>query len=359
MTIQTHEMPIIGLGKRIRRERIPLARHRRVWPGKPYPLGANWDGRGVNFALYADEATKVELCLFDSPEATQESERIELPEQTDRVWHAYLPDATPRQIYGYRVHGPYAPEAGHRFNPHKILLDPYAKLIARPPQWHDALFGYIIGAAEADMSFDDRDSAPYAPLASVIDPAFTWGDDRPPRTPMHKTVIYEVHVKGFSKLHPKIADHLRGTYAGLASPPAIRHLKKLGVTAVELLPVHQALQDRLLVERGLSNYWGYNTLSFFAPENGYGSPSLPLDAVREFKTMVRNLHAAGIEVILDVVYNHTAEGNHLGPTLSFRGIDNAAYYRLVPSESTLLHGLHRLREHAQRDEPPRAAAHHG
>jgi len=311
---------------------VPLSQ-RRVWPGKPYPLGATWDGRGVNFALYAEHATKVELCLFDSLDATQEAERIPMSEQTDLVWHVFLPDIAPGQLYGYRVYGPYEPTKGHRFNPAKILLDPYAKLVGRPTRWDDSLFGYPIGAPEKDLLLDARDSAPYAPLAAVVDTAFTWGDDCPPRTPMHKTVIYELHVRGFTKRHPSVPEHLRGTYAGLASAPAVTYLKKLGVTAVELLPVHHFLQDRHLVERGLDNYWGYNTLSYFAPEIRYASASNPLDAAREFKSMVRNLHKAGIEVILDVVYNHTAEGNQLGPTLSFRGIDNAAYYRLVANDA--------------------------
>lgn len=332
------ENPIIGLGKRVRgvrpqeqRTGVP-ASQRRVWPGKPYPLGSNWDGRGVNFALYADHATKVELCLFASSEAEREMERIPMPEQTDGVWHVYLPDIAPGQLYGYRVHGPYEPHHGHRFNSNKVLLDPYAKLIGRETQWDDSLFGYNVESEEQDLSFDERDSAPYAPLAAVIDPAFTWGDDRPPKTPMHKTIIYELHARGFTKRHPTIPQHLRGTYAGLASAPAIRYLKKLGITAVELMPVHHFLQDRHLVDRGLANYWGYNTLGYFAPEIRYGSTGEALDAVREFKSMVRNLHKAGIEVILDVVYNHTAEGNQLGPTLSFRGIDNAAYYRLVAGD---------------------------
>jgi glycogen operon protein len=330
--------PVIGLGKRVRglrpqQKRTGVAASvRRVWPGKPYPLGATWDGRGVNFALYAEHATKVELCLFDSPHAVREVERIPLMEQTDMVWHVYLPGLPPHQLYGYRVHGPYDPQQGHRFNPHKVVLDPYAKSIGRATRWHDSLFGYTIGSSDEDLSFDERDSAPYAPLAAVLDPAFTWGDDRPPRTPMHKTVIYEMHVRGFTKLHSEIPEALRGTYAGLASEPAIRHLKDLGVTAVELLPVHHHLQDRHLIERGLANYWGYNTLSYFAPDVRYSSPAVPMDRTREFKAMVCNLHAAGIEVILDVVYNHTAEGNQLGPTLSMRGIDNAAYYRLSPED---------------------------
>jgi len=328
------EKNIVGLGKRVRRApaREPetgLTPARRVWPGRPYPLGATWDGRGVNFALCSEHATGVELCLFDSPDAERESERIPLQEQTDMVWHAFLPDIAPGQLYGYRVHGPYEPQHGHRFNPHKILLDPYAKLVGRLTRWDDSLFGYIVGSPDEDLSFDERDSAAYAPLGAVIDPAFTWGDDRRPNTPMHKTLIYEMHVRGLTKLHPKIPENVRGTYAGLASAPVIRYLKNLGITAVELLPVHHFLHDRHLVERGLANYWGYNTLGFFAPHLAYAAADSPLDAVREFKRMVRSLHAAGIEVILDVVYNHTAEGNQMGPTLSLRGIDNAAYYRLV------------------------------
>jgi len=305
----------------------------RVWPGRPYPLGATWDGNGVNFALFSEHATKVELCLFDSPRAKRESERIELPEQTDMVWHGYLPDARPGMLYGYRVYGPYEPEKGHRFNPNKVLLDPYAKAIGRPLKWADELFGYRVGDPAEDLSFDERDNAAYAPLAAVVDPYFSWGRDRPPGTPWHKTVIYELHVRGFTMRHPGIPAHLRGTYAALASPAAIKHLKELGVTAVELMPVHQHLDDRHLLERGLTNYWGYNTLSYFAPEltyTAYRRRSLAgLTSVRQFKSMVRALHEAGIEVILDVVYNHTAEGNHLGPTLSLRGIDNACYYRLT------------------------------
>jgi glycogen operon protein len=282
----------------------------------------------VNFALFSEHATKVELCLFDSADPGAKETRIPLAEQTDQVWHCYLPDCLPGQLYGYRVHGPYEPAAGHRFNPNKVVLDPYAKLIGRDVRWDDACFGYTIG--QDDLSFDERDSAAFAPLAAVVDGAFTWGDDRPPRTPWHKTLIYEVHVRGFTKLHPGVPEPLRGTYAGLASDAAIKHLKELNVTAVELLPVHHALQDRHLLDKGLRNYWGYNTLSFFAPSTAYDSPGNTLNAVNEFKMMVRALHAAGIEVILDVVYNHTAEGNQMGPTLSWRGVDNAAYYRLAP-----------------------------
>jgi glycogen operon protein len=304
----------------------------RIWPGRPYPLGATWDGRGVNFALYSENATKVELCLFNSVEDKKEAERIELPEHTDMVWHVYLADVRPGQLYGYRVHGPYEPKKGHRFNPYKVLLDPYAKSVARAPTWTDAMSGYIIGDKQQDLSFSKLDSAADAPLGCVIDEAFTWGDDRPPNTPSHKTLIYEMHVKGFTKLNEEIPEDMRGTYAGLSSEPAIRYLRELGITAVELLPIHMHSDDRYLVERGLVNYWGYNTLSFFAPHPQYASTTHPSEAIHEFKTMVRNLHDAGIEVILDVVYNHTAEGNQMGPTVSFRGIDNASYYRLSPED---------------------------
>jgi glycogen operon protein len=304
----------------------------RVWPGRPYPLGATWDGLGVNFALFSEHATSVELCLFDSREDAREAARIRMPERTDLVWHAYLPDVQPGQVYGYRLHGPYEPQGGHRFNPSKVVLDPYAKAIARTVQWGDEMFGYRIGDSAEDLSFDDRDNAHLAPLAAVVDPAFTWGDDAPPRTPWHETVIYELHVKGFTRLHPEVPEALRGTYAGLATEAPIEHLKDLGVTAVELLPVHHHAYDRHLVEKGLSNYWGYNTLAFLAPGIRYAASPTPLGSVREFKMMVRALHAAGIEVILDVVYNHTAEGSHLGPTLSLRGIDNRSYYRLVPDQ---------------------------
>jgi glycogen operon protein len=300
----------------------------RVWPGRPYPLGATWNGSGVNFALYSENAEKVELCLFDSPEAEKEARRITLPESTDMVWHCYLPDVLPGQVYGYRVYGPYEPKNGHRFNPHKVLLDPYAKGIARETKWSDVMWGYKLADAEADLSLDDRDNAAFAPLAAVIDEAFTWGDDRSPQTVWNKTIIYEMHVTGFTKLHPEVPEKLCGTYAGLGSEAVVRYLRDLGITAVELLPVHDHVDDRRLVERGLANYWGYNTLAFFAPEPRYSSMPAAHDTVREFKSMVKTLHSNGIEVILDVVYNHTAEGNQLGPTLSFRGIDNASYYRL-------------------------------
>lgn len=304
----------------------------RVWPGRPYPLGATWDGAGANFALFSENATKVELCLFDDGDSPTESQRIALPEHTDQVWHGYFPDILPGQLFGYRVHGPYDPAKGHRFNPNKVLLDPYAKGIGRDVRWDDTLFGYKIAPGSDDLSFDERDNAAFAPLASVLDTAFTWGDDRPPRTPWHKTLIYELHVKGFTERMPEVPENLRGSYAGIASEAAVDHLKSLGVTAVELLPVQYHLDDRHLVEKKLSNYWGYNTLGFFAPNLRYATRSSPRKSVSEFKMMVRSLHAAGIEVILDVVYNHTAEGNQMGPTLSFRGIDNASYYRLSPED---------------------------
>ncbi len=304
-----------------------MAKHK---PGAPYPLGATWDGRGVNFALFSDRGEKAELCLFEGPEARSESRRVELRERTDNVFHGYLSDVLPGQLYGYRVHGPWAPPEGLRFNPAKVLLDPYAKALGRTTRWADEMFGYTVGHPEADLARDERDSAPFAPLAAVVDTSFTWGDDRPPRTPWHRTVIYEAHAKGLTRLHPDVPEHLRGSYAALATDPVLRHLLDLGVTAVELMPVHHHAYDRHLVEKGLSNYWGYNTLAFFAPDLRYTSTPDPLESVREFKRAVRALHAVGIEVILDVVYNHTAEGNHLGPTLSLRGIDNAAYYRLMP-----------------------------
>ena len=304
----------------------------RVWPGDPYPLGASWTGVGVNFAIFSAHATRVELCLFDRPDATKESERIPLVEQTDMVWHAFLPDARPNQLYGYRVYGPYDPAAGHRFNPNKVVMDPYAKSVARTVRWADEMFGYTVGHPDGDLALDERDNAEFAPLAAVVDPAFTWGDDRPPRTPWHNTVIYEMHVRGFSKLHPALPERLRGTYEALTTEPVLDHLKKLGVTAVELMPVHHHARDRYLEERRLTNYWGYNSFGFFAPERRLAASTSPAGAMREFKRMVRALHAAGLEIILDVVYNHTAEGNHLGPTLSLKGIDNRSYYRLVTDD---------------------------
>ena len=296
-----------------------------VWPGRPSPLGATWDGEGVNFSLFSERAEKVELCLFDA-KGRREVHRIQLPEQTDQVWHGYLPEARPGLLYGYRVYGPHDPEQGSRFNHHKLLLDPYAKQIEGPLNWSDAQFGYRIGHPREDLSIDRRDSALGMPKSKVVDAAFTWGEDKSPRTPWHESVIYEVHVRGFTMHHPDVPPNLRGTYAGLATAPVIDYFKRLGVTSIELMPVHYFVDDRHLVQRGLRNYWGYNSIGFFAPETRYAVA----DPISEFKTMVKTLHSAGLEVILDVVYNHTAEGNQLGPTLSFRGIDNAAYYRLVP-----------------------------
>ncbi|NII11137.1 glycogen debranching protein GlgX [Oleiagrimonas sp. C23AA] len=299
-------------------------KHRsRIREGLPFPLGATWDGLGVNFALFSAHATRVELCLFDLDGT--EFERIDLPEYTNEIWHGYLPNARPGQIYGYRVHGPYAPEQGHRFNANKLLLDPYAKQIVGELQWNDALFGYTIGHADADLSFDERDSAPYMPKARVIDPAFTWGHVRAPRRAWADTLIYEAHVRGYTMAHPEVPLPLRGSFAGLMEEPVLAHLRSLGVTAIELMPVHALIEDQHLLEQGLRNYWGYNTIGFFAPHPRY----LAGHTVAEFKEMVARLHEAGIEVFLDVVYNHTAEGNELGPTLSLRGIDNLSYYRLA------------------------------
>jgi isoamylase len=306
----------------------------RIWSGNPYPLGATWDGRGVNFALFSEHAERVELCLFDSVDADREGQRIVLLEYTDQVWHGYLPDIRPGQIYGYRVYGPYLPEAGHRFNPNKVLLDPYAKAVVRPVQWCPAMYGYRIGDPNGDLSFDLKDNAAYAPLAAVVDTSFVWGDDRPPSIPWHKTIIYEAHVKGMTARHPDIPSEIQGTYTGFASESVIRHLKSLGVTAVELMPIYHSVNDEQLVKLGLVNYWGYNTIGYLAPDFRFTSLSGRQAPVTEFKMMVRALHAAGIEVILDVVYNHTAEGNHFGPTLSFRGIDNASYYRLAESDKS-------------------------
>ena len=296
-----------------------------VWRGRPYPLGATWDGEGVNFSLFSEHADKVELCLFEQ-RGRHEIARIPVRWQTDQIWHCYVPEARPGQLYGYRVHGPYEPRQGMRFNPNKLLLDPYAKQLIGQLMWSDALFGYRVGSAREDLTMDRRDSAAGMPKCRVIDTAFSWGDDRPPRTSWHDTVIYEAHVKGFTYLHPQVPQRLRGTYAGLASYPVIEHLQHLGITAIELMPVHAFVDDRLLVQKGLRNYWGYNSIGFFAPEMRYSESG----TVGEFKSMVKRFHSAGIEVILDVVYNHTAEGNQLGPTLSFRGIDNTSYYRAMP-----------------------------
>jgi glycogen operon protein len=305
----------------------------RTRPGSPYPLGATWDGAGVNFALFSEHASAVDLCVFDSGDPSHEQHRVRMLDYTDQVWHVQLPEARPGLLYGYRVHGPSEPGEGHRFNPAKLLLDPYAKAISGQLKWDDAVFGYPIGGEAQDLAVDERDSAPFMPKAVVVDPAFSWGDDRPPRTPWHRTVIYEVHVKGFTARHPDVPRELRGTYAGLSSPAAVEYLRRLGVTAVELLPVHQSVTDRPLAERDLVNYWGYNSIGFFCPDARFAASSDRGAHVAEFKTMVKILHQAGIEVILDVVYNHTAEGNHLGPTLCFRGIDNAAYYRLVAGDA--------------------------
>ncbi|MGA7418492.1 MAG: glycogen debranching protein GlgX [Acidimicrobiales bacterium] len=303
----------------------------RIWPGSPYPLGATWDGEGVNFAIFSEHATAVELCLFDTPESSEPSAQVSMPAATDRVWHAYLPDVRPGALYGYRIDGPYAPDEGHRFNPAKLLIDPYAKAVSGTIRWSDELFGYTIGDPAEDLSLDPRDSAGAMPKCVVADPAFTWGDDTSPNTPWNRTVIYECHVRGMTMGHPGVPEHLRGTYLGLASDPIIDHLVGLGITAVELMPTHQFVADRHLVERGLTNYWGYNSIAYLAPHVGYATGGLG-EQIGEFKSMVRTLHRAGLEVILDVVYNHTGEGNHLGPTLSLRGIDNAAYYRLNPED---------------------------
>jgi isoamylase len=297
----------------------------RVWPGEPSPLGAHYDGAGTNFAIFSEVAERVELCLF-APDGTEE--RVDLPECTGFHWHGYLPDVVPGQRYGYRVHGPWDPPAGHRCNPAKLLLDPYAKAVDAEVDWDESLFGYRWADHDA---VNDMDSGGRMAKGVIVNPYFDWGTDRPPRTPWHETVVYETHVKGFTALHPDVDPDLRGTYLGLASRPVVDHLTSLGVTALELLPVHQFVHDHLLVNRGLRNYWGYNSIGYLAPHNGYAAR--PGQQVQEFKHLVRTMHDAGIEVILDVVYNHTAEGNHLGPMLSFRGIDNAAYYRLVPEDS--------------------------
>jgi isoamylase len=302
----------------------------RLWPGTPYPLGATWDGAGTNFALFSEVADGVELCLFGSDgDGPDIEKRVELTEMDGFVWHGYLPDTGPGQRYGYRIHGPYEPARGHRCNPAKLLLDPYGKAVDGQVRWHESLFGYrFTEPAQASTA----DSAPYMPTNVVINPFFDWGDDRPPRTPYHGTVIYEAHVRGLTLRHPDVPPDQRGTYAGLAHPAVIDHMVMLGVTAVELMPVHQFVPEHELSDRGLTNYWGYNTIAFLAPHNGYASASTPGGQVGEFKAMVKALHEAGIEVILDVVYNHTAEGDHRGPTLSFRGIDNVAYYRLADED---------------------------
>jgi isoamylase len=300
-----------------------LASPAKIWPGRPYPLGATWDGEGVNFALFSAHAEKVELCLFDRAGIREEA-RIVLPEYTDEVWHAYLPDARPNQLYGYRVYGQFDPANGHRFNPNKLLIDPYAKSLHGRIRWSDALFGYRIGSPREDLSFDRRDNARQVPKCRVVETAFTWGEDRRPQTSWEETVILEAHVRGLTIRHPEVDPPYRGTFRGLASPAMIDYLVGLGVTAVELLPIHAFIDDRHLIDRGLVNYWGYNSIAYFAPDPRF----LTTGSITGFKTMVKRLHDAGIEVILDVVYNHSGEGNQLGPTLSFRGIDNASYYRL-------------------------------
>ncbi|MCE7062156.1 glycogen debranching protein GlgX [Dyadobacter sp. CY343] len=297
-------------------------------PGSSYPLGATWDGEGVNFAVFSENATKVELCLFEGPEAEAENVKIEIEEVTHHIWHVYVPGLEPGQLYGYRMHGPYEPENGHRFNPNKLLIDPYAKALSSTIKWDDSLFSYEIGNEQQDLSFSETDSAAFIPKSVVTDPNFDWEDDELPRIPYHDTILYEAHVKGFSRLNPHIPEDLQGTFAGIAHPASIQYLKELGITALELLPIHHYAADRHLQEKGLTNYWGYNTLAFFAPDVRYSSGGTLGGQVTDFKNMVKALHKAGIEVILDVVYNHTAEGNQMGPTLSFRGIDNASYYRL-------------------------------
>jgi isoamylase len=293
-----------------------------VWPGTPYPLGATWDGAGTNFALFSEVAEQVELCLFDGDDANGNSRetRIAVTEVDGLVWHCYLPGVEPGQRYGYRVHGPYQPERGHRCNPAKLLLDPYGKALEGQVTWHQAVYSYQHGNPSV---LNTDDSAAYMPRNVVINPYFDWGDDRPPRTPYHETLIYEAHVRGLTMLHPDVPAEQRGSYAGLAHPAVIDHLTRLGVTAVELMPVHQSVPEPALVRRGLTNYWGYNTIAFLAPDNRYSSSGTPYGHVAEFKTAVKALHAAGIEVILDVVYNHTAEGGGLGPTLSLTTPDAA------------------------------------
>lgn len=300
-----------------------------VYPGSAFPLGATYDGQGVNFALFAENATGVDICLFNSTDDETESIKIRVKERSNHVWHAYVPGLKPGQLYGFRVYGPFEPHNGHRFNPHKLLIDPYAKAIAGAIHWHDALFAYEVGHPDEDLSFSHVDSAPYIPKSVVIDPFFDWEGDKLPQIQYHESIIYETHVKGFTQLHPDIPEEIRGKYAAISHPVTIQYLKDLGITAVELMPVHHYVIDRHLKDRGLTNYWGYNTIGFFAPDVRYSSQGMLGGQVQEFKQMVKDLHKAGIEVILDVVYNHTGEGNHMGPTLSFRGVDNASYYRLT------------------------------
>jgi isoamylase len=301
-----------------------------VWPGKPYPLGATWDGQGTNFALFSEYAEAVELLLFEAADAAEPENVVRLQECYAFIWHGYLPGIAPPQLYAYRVYGPYEPDKGQRGNPAKVLLDPYAKAIAGTITWDDALFGYRLGDPRKDLSRDERDSCPFVPKCVVTDPSFDWEGDRPPRTPWNESILYEMHVKGFTARHPEVAEEKRGTFAGLAAPGVVEYLRALGITAVELLPIHQHVDEKSLIDRGLTNYWGYNTIGFFAPDCRYSSSGSMGGQVREFKEMVKALHQAGIEVILDVVYNHTAEGSHLGPTICFRGIDNTSYYHLNP-----------------------------
>ena len=305
-------------------------KHSRVREGHSRSHGALWDGEGTNFTLFSAHATKVEVCLFDAA-GSKELERLALPEYTDRIWHGYIPDVHPGSVYGFRVHGPYEPKAGHRFNPHKLLLDPYARGHTGSLKWDPAVFGYTLDSRDIDLSFDERDSAPFMPKCVVVDPNFDWqGQPRTEGIPWDRTIVYEAHVKGFTKRHPSVPDRHKGTYAGLGTKEVIEYVKSLGITSVELLPIHTFIADSHLLERGLTNYWGYNSIGFFAPDPRYASE--PEQTLREFKEMVARLHDAGLEVILDVVYNHTAEGNERGPTLSFKGIDNASYYRLLKDD---------------------------
>jgi len=299
-----------------------------VYAGDPHPLGATWDGEGVNFAIYSENATSVDLCLFDEDE--REEVVIKIKERYHHNWHVYVPGLKPGQLYGYRIDGPYEPENGLRFNRNKVLIDPYAKAISRTVNWSSALFGYQPGDPAEDLSFSEEDSASFIPKSVVIDNYFNWEGDKAPKVAYHKSIIYEAHVKGFTMLHPDIPEEIRGTYAALAHPVTINYLKDLGITALELMPVHQFVSDWHLQQKGLTNYWGYNTIAYFAPDVRYSNGNGRGDQVYEFKNMVKTMHKAGIEVILDVVYNHTAEGNQMGPTLSFKGIDNSSYYRLTP-----------------------------
>jgi isoamylase len=304
----------------------------RVWTGAPYPLGATWTAEGANFAIYSENCTGVDLCLYERPDADHEAIRVRMTESTDNIWHVFLPDTRPGQLYGYRVYGPYEPGQGHRFNASKVLIDPYAKAISGKIEWGPEMFGYPLGDTKDDLKRDYRDNARNVPKSVVVDPSFAWGRERRPDIPLHESVIYEAHVVGFSKLWDKVPEQLRGTYAGLASQAAIKYFKELGVTAVELLPIHEHVDEGFLLDKGLTNYWGYSSIGYFAPESSYSSKGTQGGQVTDFKEMVRELHRAGLEVIIDVVYNHTGEGNHLGPTISFKGVDNAAYYRLVGSD---------------------------